>query len=445
DFGAVRVAVGPVARIARMNAARAVRACVGAVAEEPVVARRAIGIGRGAGLELLAARLGAVGIVVGPCARAAGMMAAGSVRTGVGPVAENSVVAGRSVRIGIGASRRSAVAARFRAVGVSVAAGTLDTDVYAAFGEMAFVGAVACKSVVAVGAFGVRAGARIGDVVACLRTIVVAVRSVARVAGVRAARAGHTGVRAVAELSVVARRAGRIVGGARVVRLVARLRAIGITIRARARIAGVLAAASVRAAVGAVAEFRVVAGGPVRIAGGARFCLLAAAFRAIAISVRSPARIARVNAARSVRAGIGAVAEDPVVARAAVRVRPRAPAGSVAARLGAVRIAVGAGALDAGMLRAESRRAAAVGAIAEQAVVARRSLGFALAAGRAAIAAGGVAVVALLADLDHVISAVGLEEADVQEIAVELLAAVRRYADVVLAGRQPVLQPRAQR
>src|SRR6185369_6246369 len=125
--------------------------------------------------------------------------------------------------------------------------------------------------------------------------------------------------------------------------------------------------------------------------------------------------------------------------------RPRAPAGSVAARLGAVRIAVGAGALDAGMLRAESRRAAAVGAIAEQAVVARRSLGFALAAGRAAIAAGGVAVVALLADLDHVISAVGLEEADVQEIAVELLAAVRRYADVVLAGRQPVLQPRAQR
>src|SRR5262245_49540140 len=90
-LGAVRVAVGAGAGISRMGAADPTAAGVGTVAVEPVGARRAVGVGCGAGVRRLAARLGAVGVPIRPRTGVAGVRAADATAAGVGAVAEKAV------------------------------------------------------------------------------------------------------------------------------------------------------------------------------------------------------------------------------------------------------------------------------------------------------------------------------------------------------------------
>ena len=152
------------------------------------------------------------------------------------------------------------------------------------------------------------------------------------------AAAAAAGVGAVAEQTVRTRRAVRIGRRAVVGRFVARLRAVAVAVRARAWIAGMGRATAAAAGVGAVAEQAVRTRRAVRIGRGAVVGAFVARFRAVAVAVRARTRIAGVDGAgaRAV-AGVGAVAEQTVGAGAARRL-----VGMLADARGAVALVVGA-------------------------------------------------------------------------------------------------------
>src|SRR5439155_1571872 len=114
--------------------------------------------------------------------------------------------------------------------------------------------------------------------------------------------------------------------------------------------------ADAAAVAGIVARARVavVAGGALRIERGARTGAFIARFGAIGIAVGPRTRRARVLAARSGQAGVRAVAEEAVVACAAVRIGGIAEIAGLVARLRAVAVAVGTRARRSRVLTARS-------------------------------------------------------------------------------------------
>src|SRR5262249_27365341 len=149
--------------------------------------------------------------------------------------------------------------------------------------------------------------------------------------------------------------------------LVARLGAVAVRVGPRARVAGVHAAASIEAGVRAVAEDAVVARAPRRVSVGAPGCGIAARLGTGAITVRAGARVERVGGAVAARAGIGSVAVQAVVAHRAVRIGCSARRFLFVAALGTVAVAVGTRARVARVHAAEAG-VAAVGAVAEHSV-----------------------------------------------------------------------------
>src|SRR4029453_838895 len=117
-FAAVGVAVRPHTRIAGRAAAGAGRACLGAGTEEPVGAWRAVRIVAVTIVGALVARLRAIPIAIGSVARIARVRTAEAAGAGIRPVAEQAVVAGRAVGL-VGEvliARAAAVALRVFAV-----------------------------------------------------------------------------------------------------------------------------------------------------------------------------------------------------------------------------------------------------------------------------------------------------------------------------------------
>jgi len=252
---------------------------VGSGAEEPVVAGRAVGVHRGAAVRHLVARLDAIGITVRARAGVARVERAASAEAEVRCVAEEPVVAGRAVEVHRAAAVRALVAG-FDAVGVTVRARARVACVQAAAACTAGVGSRAVEPVVAgcavvrmrararAVADVIRTDVRVGhterpdQVVAVVGRLVAGIRALrpagAGVAHVQAAAAGVTGVCAGAEEPVIASRAVRVCAGAAVRALVALLGAVGVAVRARAGIARV-AAASCAAGIRSGTEEAVVA------------------------------------------------------------------------------------------------------------------------------------------------------------------------------------------
>src|SRR6185369_11155982 len=182
------------------------------------------------------------------------------------------------------------------------------------------------------------------------------------------------------------------------------------------------------------ARVDVVARAAVRIRTVARVELLVAGLGAVVVVVGPGAWRALMHAAASARACVGSVAEDPVIARAAVRVGVSAAARAVAARLRAVGVAVVPGARVAGMLAARRAGIAGVRAVASEAVVARGAGRLLVTGRRAAVSAGEITVVAVFAQLFLAVAALDLDELHVEEVAVEFGTAVGAHADLIRTG-----------
>ena len=208
-----------------------------------------------------------------------------------------------------------------------------------------------------VGRTGLSGYARAGLIfVAGIAGAVAADRTVAadRVGRAAAARAGLVRIAGVARARP-AERAVRIDRQTVVRALVARLGAVRVAVCSRTGIAGVCAAGTATAVVGAVAEQTVGAAGAVRVGAQTVVGALVARFGAVAVAVRSGAGIAYMRRAGAAAAGVGAVAEQAVRTRRAVRIGRRAVVGRLVARLRAVAVAVRSRTRIAGV-HARSRR-----------------------------------------------------------------------------------------